>query len=78
MPFDKSCPGARTIREPTPEDVNCPNCDETVEIWTDELKANCPSCGAKVFREQQPSCIDWCPHARECVGPEVYERLKPG
>lgn len=78
MVFDKSCPGSRTIREPRPEYINCPDCGREVEIWTDELKATCPGCGNKVFRAQQPSCIDWCPYAKECVGPEVYERLRPG
>lgn len=78
MVYDKSCPGSRTIREPRPEYINCPDCGAEVEIWTDELKATCSSCGNKVYRAQQASCIDWCPHARECVGPEVYERLKPG
>jgi hemerythrin-like domain-containing protein len=29
-----------------------------------------------VYRAQQASCIDWCPHAKECVGPETYARLK--
>ncbi len=78
MVFDKSCPGSRTIREPRPEYINCPDCGREVEIWTDELKVTCPGCGNKVFRAQQASCIDWCPHAKECVGPEVYERLRPG
>ncbi len=78
MVYDKSCPGSRTIREPRPEYINCPDCGAEVEIWTDELKAICSSCGNKVYRAQQASCIDWCPHAKECVGPEVYERLKPG
>ncbi|MBI2831507.1 MAG: hemerythrin domain-containing protein [Chloroflexi bacterium] len=78
MTFDKSCPGSRVIREPRPELYNCPGCGREVEIWTDELKATCRNCGNKVFREQQVSCIDWCPHAKECVGPEVYARLKPG
>ena len=77
MVFDKSCPGSRTIREPRPEYTNCPDCGREVEIWTDELKATCPGCGNKVFRAQPASCIDWCPHAKECVGPEAYERLKP-
>jgi len=76
--YDKCCPGSCDIREPRPEFVNCPDCGREVEIWTDELKAKCPGCGSKVFRAQQASCIDWCPHAKECVGPEVYERLKPG
>ena len=78
MVFDKSCPGSRTIREPRPEYINCPGCGREVEIWTDELKATCPGCGNKVFQAQQASCIDWCPHAKECVGPEAYERLRPG
>ncbi len=78
MVYNKSCPGSRTIREPRPEEINCPGCGIAVEIWTDELKATCPGCGDKVYRAQQASCIDWCPHARDCVGPEVYERLRPG
>ncbi len=78
MMLDKSCPGSRTIREPRPEYMECSNCGQEVEIWTDELKAICSGCGEKVYRAQQVSCIDWCPHAKECVGPEVYERLRPG
>lgn len=78
MVFDKSCPGSRTIREPRPEYINCPECSTEVEIWTDELKATCPGCSNKVYRAQQASCIDWCPHAKECVGPEAYARLRPG
>ena len=78
MVADKKCPGAQSIREPRPENINCPGCGREVEIWTDELKATCPDCGNKVFRAQQASCIDWCPHAKECVGPEAYERLRPG
>lgn len=78
MTLDKSCPGSKTIRNPVPENITCPNCGHEVEIWTDELKATCPNCKTKVFRERQISCIDWCPYAKECVGPEVYEKLKPG
>lgn len=78
MASTKSCPGSRDIREPIPEYVSCLNCSKEVEIWTDELSSTCPECGTRVFREQQVSCIDWCPQAKECVGPEVYERLRPG
>ncbi len=78
MTLDKSCPGSRTIRSPVPENVPCSQCGREVEIWTDEAKASCPDCKSVVFREKKASCIDWCPYAKECVGPEVYERLKPG
>ncbi len=77
MTFAKSCPGSRSIRQPVPEDIKCPGCGVAVEIWTDEMSRLCPSCGTRVLREQQPSCIDWCPAAKECIGPEVYQRLKP-
>ncbi len=78
MTFSKSCPGSRSIREPTPEYINCPSCGEEVEVWTHELSYPCSNCGTRVFREQRPSCIDWCPYAEECIGPEVYQKLKPG
>ena len=78
MSMDKSCPGSRTIREPRPEYMKCSGCGKEVEIWTDELKATCRNCGTKVYRAQQASCIEWCPHAKECVGPETYERLMAG
>ncbi|MBI4285730.1 MAG: hemerythrin domain-containing protein [Chloroflexi bacterium] len=75
MTFTKSCPGSLKIREPVPEYMTCPNCGAEVEIWTDEVRATC-KCGTKVFREQRPSCIDWCAYAKECVGPDVYQRLR--
>ncbi len=77
MTFAGSCPGSRAVREPTPEYINCPSCGEEVEVWTHEASYPCHNCGTRVFREQSPSCIDWCPHAEECIGPEVYQSLKP-
>ncbi|MBI2909387.1 MAG: hemerythrin domain-containing protein [Chloroflexi bacterium] len=76
MTMSKSCPGSRAVREPTPEYINCPNCGEEVEIWTHELSRACSKCGTRVFREQRPSCIDWCPYAEQCIGPQVYASLK--
>lgn len=78
MTLANSCPGARLIREPTPETINCPNCGAEVEIWSDELVARCPNCLKLVPRRQGASCLDWCPHAAECVGAEKYRRLTPG
>jgi Zn finger protein HypA/HybF involved in hydrogenase expression len=78
MAFGRGCPGARLIREAAPEYVECPHCGGEVEIWTDELLARCPHCRWSVPRERGASCIDWCAHAAECVGEEVYRRLKGG
>ncbi|MBI4295967.1 MAG: hemerythrin domain-containing protein, partial [Chloroflexi bacterium] len=77
MTLAKSCPGSRTIREPVPESIRCTSCGQEVEIWTDELSATCRNCGTRVFKEERPSCIDWCPHAKECVGVEALQRLRP-
>lgn len=75
MYAEKFCPGSRKIREPLPEYYSCPNCGEEVEVWTHELMYPCPKCGTPVFREHEPSCIDRCPQAKECVGVETFERL---
>jgi len=36
----------------------------------------CPKCGTKVYRAQVPSCVDWCAHARECIGEERWRELR--
>ncbi len=69
------CPGSGNIRTPIPSLKKCPECWEDVEIWSDELRAKCTRCGATVFSENAPSCIEWCQYAKECVGEGKYNRL---
>ena len=66
------CPGARRFLQPKPEIIICPHCGGEVEIWTDEVRRTCRACGGSVRREQAPACLEWCQHARECVGEEAY------
>jgi len=73
--FKESCPGSREIRQPSPEDIVCRSCGRPVEIWSDETETACRHCGTVNNRFMGPNCIDWCPHAKECVGAEKYERL---
>ena len=58
----------------------CPTCGAEVEIFSDELGVKCRKCGTKVYKEQTPSCIDWCSQARQCLGEarwkEVHGELK--
>ncbi len=70
-----SCPGSREIRSPYPEEIRCFWCDTVVEIWSDEVEIICKGCGRKITRKMKPTCIEWCPSARECIGTEKYERL---
>ncbi|MBI4284213.1 MAG: phosphohydrolase [Chloroflexi bacterium] len=54
----------------------CPKCKAEVEIFSDEMKVKCPKCGTMVYREQTPSCIDWCAQARQCLGEERWQELR--
>ncbi len=74
--FNKFCPGSSKIKNPMPEYLECPNCHNEVEIWSDEIKTRCSNCGFTVFKDRLPSCVDWCSHAEECIGTEAYKRLK--
>lgn len=62
------CPGSQKFRQPQPEIIKCGYCMTEVEIWTDEVKAKCPSCQRIVCRAERQSCLDWCRHARTCAG----------
>ena len=74
--MDIKCPGSKSVREPIPEIHICPDCGEEVEIWTNELKRKCSSCGKAIVREIDTAyCIQWCHYAKECIGVEKYEEL---
>jgi len=68
------CPG-QDSRKRTVSVHRCPGCAEPVEIFSDEQRRRCPKCKTMVFTEETPSCIQWCQAARECLGPERYERV---
>ena len=63
-----SCPGADAIKQPSPEIIKCPFCSYELEMFTDEIKARCPGCKKTVLRKQKQSCLDWCKHAKACLG----------
>ena len=71
----ESCPGSREITNPYPEDLVCVFCGQKNEIWSDEPDMACKKCGKNITRDMKPSCLQWCPAAKECVGAEKYERL---
>ncbi len=69
-----ACPGAKTLRTPGIIVLSCPVCGGRIEIFTDEMKAECSLCGHAAHRELR-SCVRWCSHAAECVGEDVYLKL---
>lgn len=56
------------VVQPKPDMFRCPSCGRDVEIWSDEAMGDCPACKKTVFRPGMQSCLDWCKHAKECVG----------
>jgi len=69
------CPGIDTRYLQVEEQV-CKNCGYNVEIFSNEVKIICPRCKNEIYRENVPSCIDWCSYAKQCIGQEKYEQLK--
>ncbi|MFC1873113.1 phosphohydrolase [Chloroflexota bacterium] len=80
MPFDNEvtrmkCPG-QDMRNLRVSLHKCTNCGNEVEMFSDELKIRCRKCGAHVYKESAPSCIDWCSQARQCLGEERWQALR--
>lgn len=56
----------------------CPNCGNEVEIFSDETRIKCRKCGNDVYKDNVPSCVEWCAKARECLGEERWKILHGG
>ncbi|MDD5700547.1 MAG: hypothetical protein PHU23_00735 [Dehalococcoidales bacterium] len=54
----------------------CPHCGNEVEMFSDETRIKCRKCSNYVYKEEVPSCIQWCAKARECLGEERWEQMK--
>ncbi len=58
-------------------DVPCPQCGRPVEFFKDDSRQRCQGCGKLIFNPRNNfSCANWCPAARECLGPERYDSLR--
>ena len=69
------CPG-QVERNLKAELHRCPGCGYQVEIFSDELRARCPQCGKQVYGKKIPYCLDWCGAAEECIGQDIWNRIK--
>jgi len=70
------CPGSQAFSQPHPENIECPFCGADVEIFSDEVKADCPKCKKAVLRDSKDICLDWCKYAKECVGEKALKKYK--
>lgn len=72
--FNK-CPG-QDPRKTKAESITCSVCGYIAEIFSDEIKVQCPKCKNLICKERLPSCVDWCKAAKECIGEERWNKLK--
>ena len=61
-------------RTPTLEEKKCPKCGNPIEIFSIDTEAVCEKCGQVIYNDAL-SCVQWCQHARQCVGDEMYEAM---
>lgn len=52
----------------------CPQCGNIIEIFSIDTEVTCDHCGFVAYNDTL-SCVQWCKHARQCVGDEMYEKM---
>ena len=68
------CPGASRLKVPTITEKICPNCGAVIELFSTDVSVACDKCGFVAYNDLQ-SCVQWCAHAEECIGTEMYNKL---
>ena len=68
------CPGASRLKVPTITEKICPRCGAVIELFSTDVSVPCDKCGFVAYNDLQ-SCIQWCEHAEECIGTEMYNKL---
>jgi endogenous inhibitor of DNA gyrase (YacG/DUF329 family) len=69
------CPGSFGSGTPAIKIKKCPRCGVEVELFSIDMKVDCPSCGQPVFNNIN-SCAEYCQYAEQCVGTDMYNKLK--
>jgi len=45
-------------------------------MFSDETRVRCRHWREYLWKEEVPSCVEWCVKARECVGEERWSALR--
>lgn len=61
-------------RTPTIIEKVCPQCGLLIELFSIDTQMPCEHCGFVAYNDTL-SCVQWCAHARKCVGDEMYEKM---
>lgn len=52
----------------------CPNCGSVIELFSIDSQVACDTCGFVAYNDTL-SCVQWCQHAKDCVGEEMYQYM---
>ena len=69
------CPGSFGSGTPAIKIKKCPRCGDEVELFSIDMKVDCPSCGQPVFNNIN-SCAEYCQYAEQCLGTDMYSKFK--
>ncbi len=61
-------------KTPTISEKICPNCGNVIELFSIDTEVACDKCGFVAYNDEL-SCVQWCKHAKACVGEAMYEHL---
>ncbi len=70
----RTCAGRNNFGTPTLKIMKCPECGGEIEMFSTDIKVKCDNCGFVAFNDIN-ICVQWCAHAEECVGTEMYNKL---
>lgn len=61
-------------KTPTIVEKVCPQCGHEIEMFSIDTEMTCEHCGFVAYNDTL-SCVQWCAHAKECVGEEMYQQM---
>ena len=61
-------------RTPTIIEKVCPVCGSEIEMFSIDSEMACEKCGFVAYNDTL-SCVQWCAHAKQCVGEEMYNHM---
>ena len=61
-------------KTPTIVEKVCPQCGHEIEMFSIDTQMTCEHCGFVAYNDTL-SCVQWCAHAKDCVGEEMYEQM---
>jgi len=61
-------------RTPTILEKTCPQCGSVIELFSIDTQMPCENCGFIAYNDTL-SCVQWCAHAKKCVGDEMYAHM---